>query len=106
MSDPKHNQMTLGEFRRRVLLSGEVTRIAQHLALVIVDLAEATKFEASVRDLERITGWPKSRIADHLAELQVFMTVTLGVGRRKTVFELQGVIEDVRSVQPPDASRD
>lgn len=89
-----HNKMTRHEFLRRILQSGEVTRIAQHLALAIVILAEDNHYTASARDLERMTGWSKSMIADHLAELDVFMKVTLGVGRGKTMFELQGVIED------------
>jgi hypothetical protein len=92
--DSNHNQMTRHEFLRRILQSGEVTRIAQHLALTIVVLAEDGQFKASARDLERMTGWSKSMIADHLAELEIFMKVTLGIGRGKSMFELQGVIED------------
>lgn len=90
-----HNMMTREDFLRRVMNSGEVTKIAQHLALVIFILSEGKNtIEASARDLERITGWGRSAIMDHLTELEVFMSVTLGVGRGKTVFELQGVIED------------
>lgn len=90
-----HNLMTREEFLRSVLHSGEVTKIAQHLALVIFILSEGKNtIEASARDLERITGWGRTAIVDHLTELEIFMKVTLGIGRGKTVFELQGVIED------------
>ena len=88
------NGMTREEFLRRVLYSGEVTKLAQHIALVICILAENNAATASVRDLERITGWTRQAIRDHLTELQGFMKVTLGVGRAKTHFEIQGAIED------------
>jgi hypothetical protein len=88
------NEMTRDEFLRRVLYSGEITKLAQHIALVICLLAEKGSVHASVRDLERITGWTRQAIRDHLGELQMFMKVTLGVGRSKTHFELQGALED------------
>lgn len=89
-----HNQMTRVQFLRRVLESGELTRVAQHLAMVIIVLADSDGcLEASVRDLERVTGWSKSRIADHLQELRMF-SIRLGSGRTKSVFALQGMIED------------
>lgn len=88
------NGMTREEFIRRVLYSGEVTKLAQHMALVICILAEKGSVHASVRDLERITGWTRQAIRDHLGELDTFMKVTLGIGRAKTHFEIQGAIED------------
>lgn len=101
-----HNMMTREDFLHRVVHSGEVTRIAQHLALVIFILSCGKScFGASMRDLERITGWGKSTIRDHLSELEVFMKVTLGVGRGKTTFELQGVIEDALNAGLASGSR-
>jgi hypothetical protein len=91
---PRPNGMTREEFLRRVLYSGEITKLAQHMALVICLLAEKGSAHASVRDLERITGWSRQTIRDHLGELDCFMKVTLGVGRAKTHFELQGALED------------
>lgn len=91
---PRSNMMSRHEFLKRILLSGEITRVAQHLAMAIVVLADECQLKASVRDLERMTGWSKSKIADHLGELDVFMSVTLGVGRGKSIFEVQGMIED------------
>jgi hypothetical protein len=91
---PRPNGMTREEFLRRVLYSGEITKLAQHIALVICLLAEKGSARASVRDLERITGWTRQAIRDHLGELDIFMKVTLGIGRAKSHFELQGAIED------------
>lgn len=93
--EPRPNMMTRDEFLRRVLYSGEVTRISQHLAVVIFLVAEGrNQLNVSVRDLEKITGWSRTAIKDHLTELEVFMKVTFGGGRAKALFELQGVIED------------
>lgn len=89
-----NNGMTREEFLRRVLYSGEITKLAQHIAIVVCLLAEKGATTASVRDLERITGWTRQAIRDHLSELDAFMKVTLGVGRAKTHFEIQGAIED------------
>lgn len=91
---PRSNMMNRHEFLKRILQSGEITRVAQHLALAIIILADECQLKASVRDLERMTGWSKSKIADHLGELDAFIKVTLGVGRGKSVFEVQGMIED------------
>lgn len=89
------NGMSREEFLRQVLYSGEVTKIAQHLALVLFLVSEGkNRVDITVREIEDITGWGKSTIRDHISELEVFMKVTLGVGRSKTFFELQGVIED------------
>lgn len=103
---PRPNTVTREEFLHRVLHSGEVTKIAQHLALVIFLLAEGhNQVKASVRDLERITGWTRTAIRDHLAELEIFMSITFGSGRAKTLFELQGVIEDAIASAVVAASR-
>ena len=92
------NGITRDEFLRRIMHSGEVTKIAQHLALVIFLCAEGTnQTRMSVRDLERITGWTRTAISDHLAELKIFMEITFGSGRAKTLFQLQGVIEQAIS---------
>jgi hypothetical protein len=119
-----HNLPTAREWLYAVLHSGEVTRVGQHLALVIFHIVDENGHaSASVRDLERITGWGRQTIADHLGELKVFMAVTLGVGRGKSEFDLQCKItravnelrcvrqldtngmRDARSnVQQPDAS--
>jgi hypothetical protein len=91
----RSNLMTREEFIRRVLHSGEITQIAQHLALVVFLLAEGrNQLQLSVRDLEKITGWSRPTIRAHIDELDIFMRVTFGGGRAKALFELQGVIED------------
>lgn len=107
-----HNGLTAPEWLRRVLYSGEVTRVGQHLALVIYHCAnpENRTAQLSMRDLERITGWGRQTINDHLAELEIFVRIQLGVGRAKTTFELQGIITqavaEIRSVRQPDATPD
>lgn len=92
----RSNLMSRDEFVKLVLHSGQITRIAQHLALVVFLAAEGkNQLNMSIRDLQKITGWSRPAIKDHLAELEVFMRITLGGGRAKALFELQGVIEDV-----------
>src|SRR5262245_11252266 len=98
--------MTRQEFLHRILHSGEITKIGQHLAFVIFLLAEGNnQLHTSVRDLERITGWSKSMIGKHLDELRIFMRVHFGTGRAKTLFELQGVIEDALASAVVSATR-
>lgn len=105
-SDIGSNLMTREDFLRRVLYSGEVTQIAQHLAMVIFLVAEGrNQLNLSVRDLERITGWSRPTIKDHLTELEVFIKVTFGGGRAKALFELQGVIEDALAASVVAGSR-
>jgi hypothetical protein len=100
------NLLTREEFIRRVLYSGEVTRIGQHLAMVIFLVAEGkNQLNLSVRDLERITGWSRPAIKDHLAELEVFVKHTFGRGRAKALFELQGCIEDALATAVVAGSR-
>lgn len=94
---PRPNMLTRDQWLDRVLNSGQVTRVSQHLALVIYALAEMAgtdSLSASSRDLERITGWGRSTIHDHLSELEVFINVTFGTGRAKTLFELQASITE------------
>lgn len=94
---PRSNLMTADQWLQRVLYSGRVTRVAQHLALVIFTLAtlqQKNGVRASARDLERITGWGRSTIHDHLEELEDFIHIERVGGRGKTLFELQGMIED------------
>ena len=105
-----HNLPTAREWLHAVLHSGEVTRVGQHLALVIFhSVDEKGRLEASVRDLERITGWGRQTIADHLGELKVFMSVQLGVGRAKSVFDLQckisRALNELRIVRQTDTTR-
>jgi|GEM_PF-6886923 len=100
-----HNGMSRDQFVQAVLQSGQLTKISQHLVLVLFHLADTTTnvAEVSLSDLERITGWAKSTILDRLSEIDVFVKTTLGKGRRKTQFELQGLIaeavEELRSVR-------
>lgn len=99
---PRPNGVTREEWLHQVLYSGQVTRIGQHLAVVIYHLSdrETNVAKASVRDLDRITGWSRPTIMDHLSELDVFIRVTWGAGRAKSLFELQGVItEAIRANQ-------
>jgi hypothetical protein len=93
------NGITLPEWIHAVLHSGEVTRIGQHLALVLYFLtdAETNVAKVSARDLEKITGWGRTAIIDHLSELEIFIRVTWGRGRAKSQFDLQGVIANVVS---------
>jgi len=104
-----HNLPTAREWLGAVLHSGEVTRVGQHLALVIFHMVdEKGHAEASVRDLQHITGWGRQTIADHLGELKVFMAVQLGTGRAKSVFDLQckitRAVNELRSVRELDAN--
>lgn len=93
---PRQNRMTDLDWLALVLSGREITRITQHLALVIFMIADlkggATR---SVRDLEAITGWSRETIADHLSELEIFIKVTLGRGRAKTQYQLEAVITEV-----------
>lgn len=86
---------TREEWLHAILYSGQVTRIGQHLALVIYHLTDpaTNTVKLSARDLARITGWGRTAILDHLTELDIFIRVTWGAGgRAKALFELQGVI--------------
>lgn len=97
-----HNGMTRDEWLYAILRSGQVTRIAQHLALVIYHLSDSSTNSAklSARDLEEITGWGRTAIRQHVDELENFIRVTWGAGRAKALFELQGVIaEAVRPIR-------
>lgn len=100
------NMRTREDWLRLVIHSGQVTRIGQHLALVIYHLAdtETNIAKLSARDLERITGWGRTAIIKHLNELDEFIRVTWGLGRAKSIFELQGVIAEV--MQQKKAERD
>lgn len=94
------NLRTREQWLHAVLHSGRVSRIGQHLALVIYHLADvATNIaKLSARDLERITGWSRTAIAEHVNELHrlgEFLRVQWGQGRAKSIFELQGVIAGV-----------
>ena len=101
-----HNGMSRDEWLFSILRSGQVTRIAQHLALVIYHMADpATNIaKMSARDLEEITGWGRTAIRQHIDELEIFIRVTWGAGRAKTLFELQGVITE--AVKPLRESRE
>lgn len=107
-----HNGMSRDEWLNAILQSGEVTRIAQHLALVIYHLSDpATNMaKLSARDLERITGWGRTAIIEHLDEMEIYIRVKWGSGRAKALFELQGVITEAlrpqRSVRETDAMAD
>ena len=104
------NHRTRDEFLHAVLYSGEVTRVGQHLALVLYYVCGATNNVAklSMRDLEQTTGWGRQTILDHLSEIHMFFKFTASRGRGKSSFEMQGAIEqyvnDVRSVRQPDAT--
>lgn len=110
MSSPEigHNAplLTRDEFLRQVLYSGQLTQIAQHIALVVFLVAEGkNQLGMSLRELQKITGWDRRAIKDHLSELEVFMRVTLGVGRVKAIWELQGVIEDALAASVVNGAR-
>lgn len=102
------NLRTREEWLHVILHSGEITRIGQHLALVIYHMSDPATNTAklSARDLERITGWGRTAILDHLSEIEVFIRVTWGAGRAKSLFELQGVIAQVLEEQKAVAQAD
>lgn len=86
--DPQPD-LTREEWLRRVLLSGEVSGIAQHLALASHFASGGSGvLRASVRDLQRITGWSRTAIAEHLALLDPIASVVWGAGRAKSAFIL------------------
>ena len=105
MSGIGHNGMTRDEWLYAILQSGEVTRISQHLALVIYHLSDPATNSAklSARDLERITGWGRTAIIEHIDELEIYIRVKWGQGRAKALFEMQGVIAE--AVKPLQTSR-
>ena len=90
------NGYTREEWLYSILHSGEVTRIGQHLALVIYHLADLDTHTAqlSLRDLEKITGWTRQAIRDHIEEIDIFVRVKWGMGRAKSYFEMQGIIAE------------
>lgn len=109
MSTPGRNGRTPEEWLYAILHSGQVTRVGQHLALVLFHLAnEKGVATLSMRDLQSITGWGRTTICDHLGEIETFIKTSLGRGRAKSIFELQGLITDaieqVRSVRQPDTN--
>jgi hypothetical protein len=80
---------THDEWLDRVLFSGVVDKVAQHLALVIYAESGGNGIlRASVRDLERLTGWSRSVIAENLRALEPVADIVYGVGRSKTRFRL------------------
>jgi len=90
-----NNQTPAPDWLRAVLYSGEVTRVAQHLALVLFHIAgEDGVLHASLRELEAITGWSRQTLSAHLDELRLFVSTTRGHGRGKSTFELQCQITD------------
>lgn len=95
------NLRTREDWLRLIIHGGHVTRIGQHLALVIYHLTDTTTNVAtlSARDLEKITGWSKTVIVKHLREIHEFVHVMWGAGRAKSVFELQGVIANVMAAK-------
>lgn len=99
-----HNGMSRDDWITMIMGDGHrppaVTRISQHIALVIFHIADPTTntTQKSLRDLERITGWGRQTILDHLAELEVYIKVTFGKGRAKAIFEMTGVFTEARSV--------
>jgi len=109
MSTPGRNGRTPEEWLHAILYSGQVTRVGQHLALVLFHVAnEKGVATLSMRDLQSITGWGRTTICDHLGEIETFIKTTFGRGRGKSVFELQGLIteaiEQVRCVRQPDTT--
>lgn len=87
MSTPGRNERTPEEWLYAVLYSGQVTRVGQHLALVLFHLAnEKGVAELSLRDLQSITGWGRTTIYDHLGEIETFIKTSFG--EDVVVFEL------------------
>lgn len=109
MSTGGGNERTPEEWLHSILYSGQVTRVGQHLALVLFHVANEKGIAClSMRDLQAITGWGRTTICDHLGEIETFIKTTMGRGRGKSTFELQGLItqaiEQVRSVRQPDTN--
>jgi 5-methylcytosine-specific restriction endonuclease McrA len=81
---------TRKEWLERVLFAGVVSKVAQHLALAIhFKSGSSGVLSASMRDLERITGWRRATIAAHLRELEAVADISYRGGRAKSLFQLQ-----------------
>lgn len=91
------NRRTREDILDAILNSGEVSRIGQHLTLVLFCLCDVGTCVAklSLRDLEDITGWSRQTITNHILEIKKFFEMTPGKGRGKTKFEMHGVIVGV-----------
>ena len=80
---------TREEWLHRVLFSGEVDRVAQHLALAIHFASGGSGIlAASVRSLEQLTGWSRATVAEHLRALEPIADIVYRGGRSKTQFRL------------------
>lgn len=76
-----------------VLHSGRVSRISQHIALIVWHHwnPEAGACELSCRDIAAMTGWGRTAVAEHIAELTDYLIVTRIGGRGKARIEFAGV---------------
>lgn len=80
---------TREQWLHRVLFSGDVDKIAQHLALAIYFASgESGILAASVRSLEGLTGWSRTAISDNLRALESVADIVYRGGRSKTQFRL------------------
>jgi hypothetical protein len=87
--------VTRQEWLQRVLFSGEVSRVAQHLALAIHSASgESGVLRASTRDLEKLTGWSRTAIAENLQSLDHIATIVWGRGRAKAAFRFPYAEDD------------
>lgn len=85
----RSNMLTREAWLHEVLFSGRVTRVAQHLALAIHAASDGTGvLRASLRDLEKATGWSRTAISKHVSELEAVATIAYGAGRAKSSFAL------------------
>ena len=70
---------------RFILYSGTLSKIAQHIALTVLIVTNGHRVPMSLRDIERITGWGKSTIAEHLPEVEKLFPIERRGGRAKPV---------------------
>jgi hypothetical protein len=83
---------------RYILYSGSLSKIAQHIALTVLIVTNGHRVPMSLRDIERITGWGKSTIAEHLPEVEKLFPIERRGGRAKPVIcgDAPAAVEDDR----------
>jgi hypothetical protein len=83
---------TRTQWLREVLFSGRVTGVAQHIALAIFYEAYDTgTANLSARDIDRITGWSASTIAENIGSLGELFDIDIGKGRAKSTFTIKAI---------------
>ena len=88
LPDENVNRVSTSPLVQEILFSGKVDRVAQHLALQIAMHLDpetgAVRF--SGRELAVLSGWGKTAVAEHLAELKKVFNIAWGDGSGGSVF--------------------